>query len=196
VALLAKVWSARLALLGRSGTAGILMGFDASDRAVVALHLLRTMRPRARIVVANLREATASPEIEAFMADIRIRWSLDMLRAGPRPEPPAIGTKDEVVRADPDTLRSLIRAARDAGCEAIVYPRQKAATPHSLHHEAAALAAATWIDPASYFTDKDIKSYVEHFYLPVCRSTRTIAAPASIASHPELLERMRGLGYF
>ncbi|CAN7512790.1 hypothetical protein [Mesorhizobium caraganae] len=193
IALLAKIWIARLALFGRFKTAGILMGFDASDRDVVSLHMLRTMRPRANIVVLNLGEATATPEIEAFTADLRIRWSLKMFGAGFRP---GSRPEDEVIGADPDTFRMLVRAARDAGCDAIAYGRRKIARPFLYNREKAAQEAASWIDPASYFTDKNIRSYVEHYRLPVCRSAQTIAALPPIPPHPKLLERMRGLGYF
>jgi hypothetical protein len=193
IALLAKIWIARLPLFGRFKTAGILMGFDASDRDVVALHLLHTIRPRAKIVVLNLGEATASPEIEAFTAELQIRWSLKMFDTGLRLRS---RSGDESIGVDPNTLEMLVRAARDAGCAAIAYGRRKLARPFLSDREKAAQETVSWIDPVSSFTDKNIRSYVEHYRLPVCKPAQTITALPPLPQHPKLLERMRGLGYF
>jgi hypothetical protein len=192
--LVAKIWGVRCSLVGRFRTSRILVAFDASDGDVVALHLIRVLRPNAKIIVAHLKDGATSPEAEAFIADLRIRWSLEMRTVAVGAEPASISTNQ---RSNPEVLHSILCAAREAGCEVIVSRRCNGSKRILSRGKAEPPAGSAWIDPTSHFIDDDIKACIDHFRLPVCRSVRRGSeASMPIALHPELLERMRGLGYF
>jgi hypothetical protein len=195
VALLAKIRVARCLFLGRFSTARILLTFDASDADVVALHLLRTVRPRAKITVAHLKGIVTRAEVETFIADLRIRWSLEMLTVDFRQKQDSCVLGDDEFRNNAGALQSMICAAREADCEVIctAWPARSLL----LRRGSEAPVGLKWIDPTWCFTDKDFDAYIDHFRLPVCRLGRRMSqAPMPIASNPEVLERMRGLGYF
>lgn len=195
----ARGWERRQLAQCRAGAT--IMVFAGSRDDVVALHVLRNGLSGGGIKVLLLTLDPPVPEIDAYFEELRIRWSLDTIISSVRSD----GAGAQEPRASIWTNNSIADAVQAAavtcGCDTIVtgWRRTEAAVPALLKSRSEKpFAGLTWIKPIWWYNNQDVAAYIDRFQLPVCsldKPTRDARAD-NLNVRPEVLQRMRGLGYF
>jgi 3'-phosphoadenosine 5'-phosphosulfate sulfotransferase (PAPS reductase)/FAD synthetase len=199
-----KSWQARgweRRQLARCRPGATIMAFAGSRDDVVALHVLRNGPSGSAIKVLFLTFDPSAPEIDAYFEELRIRWSLDTITAPVRSD--AVGAQEP--RASVWTNNSAVHAVQAAaaacGCDTVVtsWRRTEAAVPALLETWAEKpFAGLIWINPIWWYGEQDVAAYIDRFRLPVCSLHKPArdARTDNLDLGAEVLQRMRGLGYF
>jgi len=177
------------------------MAFTGSQDDVVALHVLRSAPSGSGIKVLFLTLDPPVPEIDAYFEELRIRWSLDTITSRVPSEAAGAQGPRASLWANHSAAHAAHSAAATYGCDTVVtgWRRTESAVPALLKTTSEQpFASLTWLMPIWWYSDQGIAAYIDKFRLPICSLNKPArdARADNLNVRSEVLQRMRGLGYF
>jgi hypothetical protein len=173
--------------------------FSGTPGEIVALHLVRRSTHSELLDLLYLQVEPRSPELDMFVDDLSVRWSL-------RPTVVQVDKRSEGTCRhwwhDQKIIETVSSRAITAGIQVIATARRRFERDGCANPPPTRQLRLQWLDPIWWFTDHDVARYVAEHDLPLPRPAKDAGSPKRLIGSqrpmlsPEIVDRMRGLGYF